>query len=86
MACVLEIDLEETDVPGASLAKPVEQCTNAVLKRWLACRGAKVTGKRVDLVARFVYIDVTVILEYVHRSSIFDISLTLNLCSFPKYL
>ena len=27
----------------------------AVLKRWLLCRGAKVTGKRTDLMTRFVY-------------------------------
>lgn len=27
--------LEETDIPGAKLQKPVEQCTVAVLKRWL---------------------------------------------------
>ena len=27
----------------------------AVSKQWLLCRGAKVTGKRTDLVTRFVY-------------------------------
>ena len=38
-----ELTLQETDIPGAALNKPVEQCTNAVLKRWLSCRGARVT-------------------------------------------
>jgi hypothetical protein len=49
-----DLVLEEGDIPGAKLQKPVEQCTVAVLKRWLSCRGAKVTGKREDLVKRFV--------------------------------
>ncbi|CAB4015252.1 Hypothetical predicted protein, partial [Paramuricea clavata] len=44
--------LEEGDIPGAKLQKPVEQCTVAVLRGWLSCRGAKVTGKREDLVKR----------------------------------
>ncbi|KAL9977584.1 hypothetical protein ACROYT_G015004 [Oculina patagonica] len=46
------IELNENDIPGAKLTKPAEQCTVSVLKRWLSCRGAKVTGKREDLVAR----------------------------------
>ena len=49
-----DLILEEGDIPGAKLQKPVEQCTVAVLKRWLSCRGAKVTGKREELVKRFV--------------------------------
>jgi hypothetical protein len=49
-----DLVLEEGDIPGAKLQKPVEQCTVAVLKRWLSCRGAKVTGKRDDLVKSFV--------------------------------
>ena len=48
------LKLEEDDVPGAKLQKPAEQCTVAVLKRWLSCRGAKVTGNRRDLVERYV--------------------------------
>ena len=47
-----EIKLEEDDIPGAKLTKPVEQCTANVLKRWLSCRGAKVSGKKEDLVIR----------------------------------
>lgn len=34
-----EIELNEDDIPGAKLPKPV-------LKRWLSCRGAKVSGSR----------------------------------------
>jgi hypothetical protein len=49
-----DLALEEGDIPGAKLKKPAEQCTVAVLKRWLSCRGTKVTGKREDLVKRFV--------------------------------
>jgi hypothetical protein len=37
-----DLVLEEGDIPGAKLQKPVEQCTVAVLKRRLSCRGANV--------------------------------------------
>ena len=46
------IELNEDDIPGAKLPKPAEHCTVSVLKRWLSCRGGKVSGKRKDLVAR----------------------------------
>ena len=52
----------EENIPGAKLQKPAEQCTVAVLKRWLSCRGAKVTGKREDLVKRFVQLYMFVVL------------------------
>ena len=42
--------LNEDDIPGTKLPKPPEQCTVPVLKRWLSCRGGKVTGKRKELV------------------------------------
>jgi len=45
--------LKEEDIPGAKLNTPVEQCTINVLKRWLSCRGAKVGGKREELVTRY---------------------------------
>ena len=38
--------LTEQDIPGAELPKPPENCTVAILKRWLSCTGAKVSGKR----------------------------------------
>jgi len=47
-----EVELNEDNIPGAKLPKPAKHCTVSVLKRWLSCRGAKVTGKRKDLVAR----------------------------------
>lgn len=46
--------LEEDDIPGAKLLKPVEQCGCAVLRRWLLCRGAKTSGKLADLKQRLV--------------------------------
>ena len=49
-----EVQLEEIDIPGAVLLKPPEQCTIVILKRWLACRAAKVSGKRGALIQRFV--------------------------------
>ena len=57
-----DFTLEEEDIPSAKLQKPAEQCTVAVLKRWLSCRGAKVTGKREDLVKRFVQLYMFVVL------------------------
>ena len=44
--------LEETDIPGAMLLKPVEQCSVAILKRWLLCRGAKISGRKSELIQR----------------------------------
>ena len=49
-----DIVLTEDDIPGAKLCKPVEQCSMARLKRWLSCRGAKITGKKLELVNRYV--------------------------------
>ncbi|XP_046845041.1 LOW QUALITY PROTEIN: uncharacterized protein LOC124438874 [Xenia sp. Carnegie-2017] len=47
-----DIVLTEDDIPRAKLCKPVEQCSMAILKRWLSCRGAKITGKKLELVNR----------------------------------
>ena len=38
------IVLEEKDISGPALPRPIEICSVAILKRWLSCRGAKVTG------------------------------------------
>ena len=51
--------LTEQDILGAELPKPPENCTVAILKRWLSCRGAKVSGKRNELIKRFSYIPKT---------------------------
>ena len=48
-----DIRLEEGDIPGASLLKPVEQCNVAIFKRWLLCRGAKISGKKNELINRY---------------------------------
>lgn len=44
--------LTEEDIPGAKLQKAVNECSCAILKRWLLCRGAKTTGKLLDLQRR----------------------------------
>ncbi|XP_029207043.2 uncharacterized protein LOC114970731 [Acropora millepora] len=44
--------IDENDIPGAKLPKPIEECTCAVLRRWLLCRGAKTSGKLADLRVR----------------------------------
>ena len=45
--------LTEDDVPGASLkGRKPEQLKNDELKRWLKCRGASVSGTRVQLLER----------------------------------
>ena len=43
-----KVQLVESDIPGTELPKPAEFCTVAILKRWLSCRGAKVSGKRMS--------------------------------------
>ena len=47
-----EIRVTENDIPRAKLAKSIEDCNCAQLRRWLLCRGAKTTGKRADLKRR----------------------------------
>ncbi|PFX31615.1 uncharacterized protein LOC111321917 [Stylophora pistillata] len=47
-----KVQLVKSDIPGAELPKPAEFCTVAILKRWLSCRGAKVSGNRKDLIKR----------------------------------
>ena len=54
---VEKILLEERDIPGAELPRPAEQCTKAMLKRWLSCRRGKVSGNRTELIKRLVFID-----------------------------
>ena len=45
--------LSEDDVPGASLSGKSPDVLNVEqLKRWLACRGARRSGKKADLVQR----------------------------------
>ena len=47
--------LQEKDIPGASLCdRDPSELKIPELKRWLACRGAPLKGKKADLVARFV--------------------------------
>ena len=47
------INLREDDVPGAILPRKIpEECTVKQLQRWLLCRGAKTTGKKMQLIQR----------------------------------
>jgi len=47
--------LTEDDVPGASLdGKQPQQLNITQLKRWLACRGAPTSGKKPQLIQRYV--------------------------------
>ena len=39
-------------VPGSKFEQDPENYTNTQLKRWLKCRGLKLSGKRADLIAR----------------------------------
>ena len=52
-----EIKLTERDIPGTEVPKPAEHCTVGILKRWLSCRGAKLSGNRNELMKRFVNFD-----------------------------
>ena len=47
------VKLREEDVPGAILPREIpEECTVKQLQRWLLCRRAKTTGKKMQLVQR----------------------------------
>ena len=47
--------LDESDIPGASLkGKNPCQLNVAQLKRWLACRGAPLSGRKPELIERLV--------------------------------
>ena len=82
-----DFTIEEEDIPGAKLQEPAEQCTVAVLKRWLSCHGAKVTGKREDLVKRFVqlymFVVLFIILYLYGRKALFK-SNNLAKCEVPR--
>lgn len=50
-----KIILTENDIPGAKIPREsLEHCSVPQLKRWLLCRGAKTTGKKAALIARYV--------------------------------
>ena len=47
--------LVEDDIPGAQLPRSTpEECSVTQLKRWLLCRAASTTGRKQQLVSRFV--------------------------------
>ena len=54
---VEKILLDEQDMPGAELPTPAEECTKAMLRQWLSCRGGKASGNRTELIKRLVFID-----------------------------
>jgi len=54
---VEKILLEDQDMRGAELPTPAEECTKAMLKQWLSCRGGKALGNRTELIKRLLFID-----------------------------
>ena len=47
------VSLRECDIPGASLnGKKLTELNVVQLRRWLACRGAPVSGKKAELIER----------------------------------
>ena len=50
--CSLTVLTEDDDVPGSRFEKKAENYTVEQLKRWLKCRGLKLSGKRDELVQR----------------------------------
>ena len=48
----VNVELNEEDVPGSSLCKEVEKCSVLELKRWLQCRGLKISGSKQQLINR----------------------------------
>ena len=64
------VSLSEDDIPGAKLPREIpEQCNVQQLKRWLSCRGAFVSGKKTQLIARFVYTFISVCFIYLESYS-----------------
>ena len=52
----ISVTLSEDDIPAAKLPREIpEQCNVQQLKRWLSCRGACTSGRKPELIARFVY-------------------------------
>ena len=52
---VKQIALTEEDIPEAKLPREnAEECTVPQLRQWLLCRGVKTSGKKAELVKRFV--------------------------------
>ena len=43
---------DEDDVPGSKFEREPEEYTVGQLKRWLKCRGLKLSGKRDELLKR----------------------------------
>ena len=69
------VSLSEVNIPGAKLPREIpEQCNVQQLKQWLSCRGACVSGKKPQLIARFVYTFIRLCFIYLESYS-FEISL-----------
>lgn len=50
----LLLQLSEDDVPGATLAKPIEKQSILTLKQWLLCQGVKMPNSAKDTVNKKV--------------------------------
>ena len=64
------VSLSEVNIPGAKLPREIpEQCNVQQLKQWLSCRGACVSGKKPQLIARFVYTFISLCFIYLESYS-----------------
>ena len=52
MACQLELELTEDDVPGSKLEEPLESAMVPALRRWLLCHGIQVPTSLKKLIER----------------------------------
>ena len=52
MACQLELELTEDDVPGSKLEEPLKSAMVPALRRWLLCHGIQVPTSLKKLIER----------------------------------
>ena len=58
--------LTESDIPGVSLnGKTPQDLKVHQLKRWLACRGASLKGKKPDLVEMLIFYMSSTVFEHI---------------------
>ena len=61
--------LTESDIPGALLLQEAPELCNVVqLTRWLTCRGASTTGRKVELVSRLVEVSMASYSVFIDKS------------------
>ena len=69
----IDVELTESDIPGASLNEPLDRHTIPELKWWLLCRGVTVSSsiKKSQLIDRYYFEIVHLLMEsYVGYSNL----------------